>query len=121
MFAFPDEDLLGTVRVYCRPHPFEQHGTSSLTGAVSLTSNEILVLHHERLLSTTDTTPLTFEFDRIFAPGMGQKEVYSEVDELVPSVLDSYNVCLMAYGQNESGKTYTMLGDIGKRMDVWRR
>jgi hypothetical protein len=106
------QDLRGTVRVYCRPRPFEQHGTTSLTGAVSLPSNEILVLHRERLPSTTDATPLTFEFDRIFAPGMDQREVYSEVDELVLSALDGYNVCLMAYGQNESGKTYTMLGDV---------
>lgn len=106
------QDLRGAVRVYCRPQPFHQHGTKSVSGAISLPSNEIVLLHRERLPSSTDSTALTFEFDRIFAPEMDQKEIYSEVDELVLCALDGYNVCLMAYGQTGSGKTYAMLGDV---------
>lgn len=106
------QDLRGTVRVYCRPRSFEQHGTSSLSGALSLPSSEILVLHRERLPSSTDTTPLSFEFDRIFPPDTDQREVYSEIDELILCALDGFKVCLMAYGQSGTGKTYTMLGDV---------
>ena len=106
------QDLRGTVRVYCRPRPFVQSGTNSLTGTLSLPSNEILVVHRERLPSATDTAPLSFEFDRIFSPDMDQREVYSEVEELVLCALDGYNVCLMSYGQSGSGKTYTMLGNV---------
>ena len=106
------QDLRGTVRVYCRPRLFEQHGASSLTGALTFPSSEILVLHRERLPTATDTTPLSFDFDRTFTPDTDQREVYAEVDELMLCALDGYNVCLMTYGQSGSGKTYTMLGDI---------
>jgi kinesin family protein C2/C3 len=37
-------------------------------------------------------------------------QVYTEVSELVTSVLDGFNVCIFAYGQTGSGKTYTMAG-----------
>lgn len=106
------QDLRGNVRVYCRPRPFSQPGTANLTGSLSMPSNEILLLHRERLSSVTETTPLTFEFDRIFAPETSQKEMYDELDELVLNALDGYNVCLMTYGASLSGKTHFVLGDV---------
>ena len=49
-----------------------------------------------------------YEFDRVFAPADQQDAVYEDVSDLVVSVADGYNVCIMAYGQTGSGKTYTM-------------
>lgn len=134
------QDLRGTVRVYCRPRPPASSlppqpasspksssggaavagGTKSAASAssssiVSVPAHETLLLHRERAVSSPDgvsnTSPMSFEFDRVFAPESPQSELYSEMEELVLGVLDGYNVCLLAYGQTGSGKTHTMLGD----------
>ncbi|KAA3677174.1 kinesin family member C1 [Paragonimus westermani] len=55
-------------------------------------------------------TPKCFIFDRVFGTDASQIEVYQEVDDLIVSCIDGYNVCIMAYGQTGSGKTYTMMG-----------
>jgi kinesin family member C2/C3 len=51
-----------------------------------------------------------FVFDRIFAYGSTQEQVYVQTQPLIRSVLDGYNVCIFAYGQTGSGKTHTMSG-----------
>ena len=35
-------------------------------------------------------------------------QVFAEVENLVTSCMDGYNVCIFAYGQTGAGKTYTM-------------
>jgi hypothetical protein len=34
--------------------------------------------------------------------------VFEDVEPLITSMLDGFNVCIFAYGQTGSGKTYTM-------------
>ena len=50
------------------------------------------------------------EFDRVFGPAASQADVYKDTSAVIMSVIDGYNVCLMAYGQTGAGKTYTMNG-----------
>ena len=33
---------------------------------------------------------------------------------MVMDALDGYSVCIMAYGQTNSGRTFTLLGNIGE-------
>ncbi|XP_042565825.1 kinesin-like protein KIF25 [Clupea harengus] len=51
-----------------------------------------------------------FEFERVHGPGDSQEAVFEEVRPLLTSLLDGYNVCIMAYGQTGGGKTHTMIG-----------
>ncbi|KAJ3516625.1 hypothetical protein NLJ89_g1002 [Agrocybe chaxingu] len=53
-----------------------------------------------------------FTFDRVFAMGTKQHEVfdYGVKDEWSADVLDGYNGTVFAYGQTGSGKTFTMMG-----------
>ena len=47
---------------------------------------------------------------QVFTPEAGQTALFEQVQPLVTSVLDGYNVCIFAYGQTGSGKTHTMEG-----------
>ena len=120
------QDLRGVVRVYCRPRPLVLEDVvsspTSLSGntgtkpILSVSSQETLLLHRDRLPNCQDSSPLSFEFDGIFHDKQ-QKAVYSEMEELVLGVLDGYNVCIMAYGQTGSGKTHSILGDVHYTVD----
>ena len=57
--------------------------------------------------------PRRVRLDRVFGPEARQQEVYAEVDALVRSALDGYDVCVLAYGATGAGKTHTMLADEG--------
>jgi len=46
----------------------------------------------------------------VFGPNVSQTRIFSDVRNLVGSVLDGYNVCIFAYGMTGSGKTFTMTG-----------
>ena len=40
------------------------------------------------------------------------EKVFSDMQPLIRSVLDGYNVCIFAYGQTGAGKTYTMVRNV---------
>lgn len=100
------QDIRGTVRVYCRPKPIEYlPGSVPPKSILTIPTHDILVLNE-------DTSPMSFQYDRIFSPGASQCEVFSELEEPLISSLDGFNVTLLAYGQSGSGKTHTLLGDV---------
>ena len=44
---------------------------------------------------------------------MSPPQVFQEVQALITSCIDGFNVCIFAYGQTGAGKTYTM--EVGTR------
>jgi len=50
------------------------------------------------------------EFDGVIPPGATQLRVFDEVRECIAHVVMGKNASIFAYGQTNSGKTYTMLG-----------
>lgn len=50
----------------------------------------------------------SFSFDRVHGPSDTQDVVYNDnVEKLVQSFVDGYNITVLAYGQTSSGKSYT--------------
>ncbi|KAF3510532.1 hypothetical protein F2Q69_00000341 [Brassica cretica] len=50
-----------------------------------------------------------FKFNKVYTPAATQAEVFKDIEPLVRSVMDGFNVCIFAYGQTRSGKIYTMV------------
>uniref|UniRef100_A0A8C0R545 Kinesin-like protein n=1 Tax=Canis lupus dingo TaxID=286419 RepID=A0A8C0R545_CANLU len=57
----------------------------------------------------------------VYGPEESQQVVFGDVCPLLTSLIDGYNVCIMAYGQTGCGKSYTMLGPHSKeeRIPPW--
>ena len=52
-------------------------------------------------------------FDRFFPKTCPILEVYENTcAHLIPSVINGYNACVLAYGTTGSGKTFTITGSI---------
>lgn len=98
--------LKGNIRVFCRVRPVCQEVTEPDSKTmVTFDSDDDAVLY----LSNKGKL-MTFELDKVFPPQITQDEVFQEVQSLVTSCIDGFNVCIFAYGQTGSGKTYTMEG-----------
>uniref|UniRef100_A0A3Q2E4C1 Kinesin-like protein n=1 Tax=Cyprinodon variegatus TaxID=28743 RepID=A0A3Q2E4C1_CYPVA len=99
--------LKGNIRVFCRVRPVSQEEQDSADNRTMLSfdSDDDAILY----LSSKGKI-MTFELDKVFPPQASQEEVFQEVQALVTSCIDGFNVCIFAYGQTGSGKTYTMEG-----------
>ncbi|XP_021358280.1 kinesin-like protein KIFC3 isoform X2 [Mizuhopecten yessoensis] len=100
-------ELKGNIRVFCRVRPKiseDGHGTMSQSVVTYDQDDDGLIHVNNKGRSQT------FEVDRVFTETSTQIQVFNEVQSLVTSCIDGYNVCIFAYGQTGSGKTYTMEG-----------
>ncbi|KAI3896156.1 hypothetical protein MKX03_000276 [Papaver bracteatum] len=102
----------GNIRVFCRCRPLRKEdisaGYSTVVEFEAAKDGDLGVL-------TGGSTKKTFKFDRVYTPKDGQADVFVDASPMVVSVLDGYNVCIFAYGQTGTGKTFTMEGPENNR------
>ncbi|KAL6616052.1 hypothetical protein ACP70R_038322 [Stipagrostis hirtigluma subsp. patula] len=110
------QELKGNIRVYCRVRPFlpGQDGKSTTVDYIG-ENGEILISNPSK--QGKDGYRM-FKFNKVFNTHASQAEVFSDIQPLIRSVLDGFNVCIFAYGQTGSGKTYTMSGP-GTSKEEW--
>ncbi|XP_038904817.1 kinesin-like protein KIN-14P isoform X3 [Benincasa hispida] len=111
------QDLKGNIRVYCRIRPF-------LTGQKDKQMTIEYIGENGEVVIANPTKPgkeghKLFKFNKVYSPASTQGEVFTDIQPLIRSVLDGYNVCIFAYGQTGSGKTYTMTGPNGATKENW--
>ncbi|KAF8392450.1 hypothetical protein HHK36_022792 [Tetracentron sinense] len=100
-------ELKGNIRVFCRCRPLNRdevaNGSSSLVDIDPSHENELQII-------CSDSSRKQFKFDHVFGPHDNQEAVFAQTSSVVTSVVDGFNVCIFAYGQTGTGKTFTMEG-----------
>ncbi|KAL3631652.1 Kinesin-like protein KIN-14S [Castilleja foliolosa] len=100
-------ELKGNIRVFCRCRPLKHDDIAKeASSVVDFDTSQENELH----IIGSDSSRKQFKFDHVFGPEDNQEAVFVQTLPIVTSVLDGYNVCIFAYGQTGTGKTYTMEG-----------
>ncbi|XWS24001.1 hypothetical protein CRYUN_Cryun28dG0063700 [Craigia yunnanensis] len=101
------EEAKGNIRVFCRCRPLSKEeasaGHATVVDFCAAKDGDIGIL-------TGSSMKKNFKFDRVYTPKSDQVDVFADASPMVTSVLDGYNVCIFAYGQTGTGKTFTMEG-----------
>ncbi|KAI3752562.1 hypothetical protein L2E82_24596 [Cichorium intybus] len=107
------QDLKGNIRGYCRIRP-PLPGQENRPTSIDYTDKETVTIILPAKSGKEGRKASMF--NNVFGPSSTQEEVFSDIQPLIRSVPDGFNICLFAYGQTGSGKTYTLTGpeDLNK-------
>ncbi|KAJ8769409.1 hypothetical protein K2173_002729 [Erythroxylum novogranatense] len=95
-------DTKGSIRVFCRLRP--------LISSVKRRNDEPISVWEENIEVKYLGSRKDFRFDKVFRQAATQDDIFEEVEPIIRSALDGHNVCILAYGQTATGKTFTMDG-----------
>ena len=102
------QELKGNIRIMCRVRPLLQSEVKKKC------HNDWMQIPGDCTITASNKENgkiSSYEFDRVFNHKEGQDLVFDEVQPMITSAMDGYNVAILAYGQTGSGKTYTMEGN----------
>ena len=98
-----------TIMVCVRVRPIQPQEVSTEDGETL--PREIWSYTSNAIIEDSDMTRKPHVFDRVFAPGASNEEVYERcAQRVVHRALQGTNGTVCAYGQTGSGKTFSMLG-----------
>jgi len=100
------EEMVGNLRVYCRIRPASNKEKEGLISVSVKGNDQVIVKDHE----DGKRDDKKYMFTQVYGPTSTQEDVFRDTQTLMTSVLDGYNVCIFAYGQSGTGKTFTMNG-----------
>lgn len=100
-------ELKGNIRVFCRCRPLN---TDEISVGASMAIDFESAKDAELTVRSNGAPRRTFKFDAVFGPQATQADIFQDTAPFAASVLDGYNVCIFAYGQTGTGKTFTMEG-----------
>ncbi|XVF59122.1 hypothetical protein PTKIN_Ptkin07bG0249900 [Pterospermum kingtungense] len=106
------QETKGNIRVFCRCRPLSK---DEISAGCALIVDFDAAKDGDLGILTGGSNKKTFKFDRVYTPKDNQVDVFADALPLVTSVLDGYNVCIFAYGQTGTGKTFTMEGTSQSR------
>lgn len=95
-------DIKGSIRVFCRVRPFLLSDRRRIHEPISLGLEKVVV--------KSVGIRKEYRYDKVFHQAATQEDVFVEVEPILRSALDGHNVCILAYGQTGTGKTFTMDG-----------
>ena len=102
------EDMKGAIRVYARIRPLSASEVENGHADITKYLPDMCTLN---LKGQNGKRDQPFTFDGVFSPAIQQQDIFQDVEHLIQSAIDGYNVCIFAYGQTGSGKTWTMAGN----------
>jgi hypothetical protein len=100
----------GHICVYARERPtlaFEAESGAAAAGGFP-EADQLSVTTSKKMARAS-------EFDCVFRPGVSNDDVYKQVEPLIQSAAEVYNVCIFAYGHTRSGKSFTVEGNESSR------
>ncbi|KAL4595477.1 hypothetical protein ACB092_12G093900 [Castanea dentata] len=106
------QEAKGNIRVFCRCRPLRKE---EISAGYPMVTDFDAAKDGELGIFAGGSTKKIFKFDRVYTPKDDQVDVFADASPMVVSVLDGYNVCIFAYGQTGTGKTFTMEGSEQNR------
>lgn len=98
------QELKGNIRVYARVRPMTAAEAEAGSCLSFLGPDEIQIRNEDMGVKKA------FQFNEVLKPESSQADLFTNIRDLVVSMIDGFNVCMFAYGQTGSGKTHSMQG-----------